>query len=79
MRHVGTARTAVAVALFAAAARPSTDSVAEQRPAAAPKPEPQGEGLFIAWGGDVTLGSSYGNPPEAGRPLLRAVRSALQQ
>jgi hypothetical protein len=79
MRHVGTTRTAVAVVLFAAAALSSTDSVADQRPPAAPAQEQEGEGLFIAWGGDVTLGSSYGNPPDAGRPLLRAVRSALRK
>ena len=80
MRLVGTTRTAVALALFAAAAFSSTDSVAEQRPAAAkPVQKQQGEGLFIAWGGDLTLGSSYGNPPDAGRPLLSAVRSALRK
>ena len=72
MRLVGTTRTAVAVALFAAAALSSTESVAEQPKAAAPAQKQDGEGLFIAWGGDVTLGSSYGNPPDAGRPLLRA-------
>jgi len=80
MRLVGTTRTTVALALFAAAAFSSTDSVAEQRPAAAkPVQKQQGEGLFIAWGGDLTLGSSYGNPPDAGRPLLSAVRSALRK
>ena len=79
MRLVGTTRTAVAVALFAAAALSSTESVAEQPKAAAPAQKQDGEGLFIAWGGDVTLGSSYGNPPDAGRPLLRAVRSALRK
>lgn len=80
MRHVGTTRTSVAVALFAAATLLSTESpAADQASAAAPVQKQTGEGLFIAWGGDVTLGSSYGNPPEAGRPLLSAVRSALRR
>ena len=73
MRLVGTTRTAVAVALFAAAAFSSTESVARSSRRAAPTQKHDGEGLFIAWGGDVTLGSSYGNPPDAGRPLLAAV------
>ena len=79
MRHVGTTRTAVAVALFAAAALSSAESPASEQPAAAPKQEREGRPISLAWGGDVTLGSSYGNPPSAGRPLLAAVRTALRK
>jgi capsule synthesis protein PGA_cap len=34
--------------------------------------------LTIAWGGDTTLGSVYGLPPDRGRPLLRAVAPQLR-
>jgi hypothetical protein len=78
MRHVGTTRTVVAALLLAVAAfagEPRTT----QDAAAAPKPRGDGRPISLAWGGDVTLGSSYGNPPDAGRPLLAAVRSALRE
>ncbi|MGK2939450.1 MAG: CapA family protein [Solirubrobacteraceae bacterium] len=39
---------------------------------------PPGAPLTIVWGGDVTLGSSHGDPPRRGRALLRSVRSRLR-
>lgn len=39
---------------------------------------PSGRPLTVAWGGDVTLGSSYGNPPDAARGLLAAVAPQLR-
>jgi hypothetical protein len=39
---------------------------------------PAGQPLTLAWGGDVTLGSSYGNPPNAARGLLAAVAAPLR-
>jgi hypothetical protein len=38
---------------------------------------PTGQPFTLAWGGDVTLGSSYGNPPDAARGLLAAVAAPL--
>ena len=39
---------------------------------------PAGQPFTLAWGGDVTLGSSYGNPPDAARGLLAAVAAPLR-
>jgi poly-gamma-glutamate capsule biosynthesis protein CapA/YwtB (metallophosphatase superfamily) len=39
---------------------------------------PSAEAVTIAWGGDVTLGSSYGNPPARGWPQLAPVAPALR-
>jgi hypothetical protein len=39
---------------------------------------PAGQPFTLAWGGDVTLGSSYGNPPDAARGLLAAVGGPLR-
>jgi hypothetical protein len=39
---------------------------------------PAGQPFTLAWGGDVTLGSSYGNPPDAARGLLAAVAGPLR-
>jgi hypothetical protein len=44
----------------------------------APTPRPLGKPVRIVWGGDVTLGSSRGLPPDAGRPQLAAVASVLR-
>jgi Bacterial capsule synthesis protein PGA_cap len=46
--------------------------------AAARRSRPAGQPLTLAWGGDVTLGSSYGNPPDAARGLLAAVAAPLR-
>jgi len=81
MRLIGTTRTAVAVLLLAAASLASgagespgpQDAVAAAAPKRTPKP------VSIAWGGDVTLGSSYGNPPNAGRALLAAGAPVLKK
>jgi hypothetical protein len=43
------------------------------RAAAAGERLPPGQPVTFAWGGDVTLGSSYGNPPDLARTLLSAV------
>jgi len=76
MRHAGTIRNSVAVALFAAAALHSGETPAAESPVA---PEADERLLTLAWGGDLTLGSERGNPPDAGRPLLAAVRGALRR
>jgi poly-gamma-glutamate capsule biosynthesis protein CapA/YwtB (metallophosphatase superfamily) len=39
---------------------------------------PPGRALTLAWGGDVTLGSAYGLPPDGARTLLGAVREQLR-
>jgi hypothetical protein len=84
MRLIGTTRTAVAVLLLVAASllssgageSPVSEAAVAKTP---PKREPQP--VSIAWGGDVTLGSSYGNPPNGGRALLapgaRVLKKAL--
>ena len=81
MRLIGTTRTAVAVLLLVLASLASSWTgeapvTAEAVAAAAPKRTPKP--VSIAWGGDVTLGSSYGNPPDAGRPLLAAGTKVLE-
>ena len=81
MRLVGTTRTAVALVLFAAAASlPPPSRVAEQPPeeAVAAPASSDGEAVSIAWGGDVTLGSSYGQPAQrrARRCSRRRARAA---
>src|SRR5689334_17138530 len=83
MRLIGTTRTAVAVLLLVAASLLSSGAgespVAEVAVAktAPPKREPQP--VSIAWGGDVTLGSSYGNPPNGGRALLAPGTKVLKK
>ena len=52
---------------------PRTPCGRRRRPSAPPKP------VSIAWGGDLTLGSSYGNPPNGGRALLAAGTSVLKR
>ena len=80
MRHVGAIRNAVAAALFGVAVLVSGDSPAAEAPHASPVPvEGEERTLTLGWGGDVTLGSSRGNPPDAGRGLLAAVRTALRR
>jgi hypothetical protein len=54
---------AAALALVAPAAR------AQDRP---------GESFTLAWGGDVTPGSSYGNPPAHGSAMLAAVADLMR-
>lgn len=39
---------------------------------------PAGQPFTLAWGGDVTLGSSYGDPPDDARGLLAAVAAPLR-
>src|SRR5215213_4929960 len=39
---------------------------------------PAGQPFTLAWGGDTTLGSSYGNPPDAARGLLAAAAAPLR-
>ena len=83
MRFIGTTRTAVAVLLLAAASLASSSAgespgpeeavAADQQAKRTPKP------VSIAWGGDLTLGSSYGNPPNGGRALLAAGKRVLQR
>jgi hypothetical protein len=80
MRLIGTTRTAVAVLLLAAASLASSsagESPGSEEAVAAPKRTPNP--VSIAWGGDVTLGSSYGNPPSNGRTLLAAGKRVLER
>src|SRR3954470_3477126 len=69
----GLAIVAAAVALLWAGRSPGSGqaAAATARPA---KPRP----ITIAWGGDVTLGSLYGQPPAAGWPLLAPVARVLR-
>jgi poly-gamma-glutamate capsule biosynthesis protein CapA/YwtB (metallophosphatase superfamily) len=46
-------------------------------PAGAAAQLPAGRPLTIAWGGDTTLGSSYGNPPDDGFAALSGVARLL--
>lgn len=39
---------------------------------------PAGQPFTLTWGGDVTLGSSYGDPPDDARGLLAAVAGPLR-
>jgi hypothetical protein len=41
-------------------------------------PQPETETFTLTWGGDVTLGSSYGQPPALGWPLLAPVAKTLR-
>lgn len=79
MRHIGTTRTAVAVLLLALASLASSGAgespTSEVAIAAESKREPQP--VVLTWGGDLTLGSSYGNPPNGGRALLAAGKRVL--
>ena len=36
-----------------------------------------GDGIAIAWAGDITPGSRYGQPPDQARGLFRGVRELL--
>jgi hypothetical protein len=40
---------------------------------------PRAAGLSIVWGGDVTLGSSYGRPPDRGWPQLAGIAGTLRR
>ena len=58
-------RAALAAAVLALVAGAASSAAAARLPS--------GQPFTLAWGGDVTLGSSYGNPPDAARGLLAAV------
>jgi hypothetical protein len=47
--------------------------------AAVAKKLPPGQPLTVVWGGDVTLGSSYGLPPDHARGMLTRVASTLRK
>jgi hypothetical protein len=52
--------------------------VIDGRPGSAAAAElPPGRPVTIAWGGDTTLGSSFGNPPEDGFSVLREIAPLL--
>ncbi len=65
-----------------AAARPPAGAVAGGAAAGAGPTAaarlPPGQPFSFAWGGDVTLGSSYGDPPNQARGLLAAVAPELR-
>ncbi|HYP47488.1 MAG TPA: CapA family protein [Thermoleophilaceae bacterium] len=46
---------------------------------ASAKPRPPADAISIAWAGDITPGSRYGNPPEGGRALFGEVRSLVSR
>src|SRR5215213_8483292 len=79
MRLIGTTRTAVAVLLLALASLASSGTgespTSEVAVAAEAPPQP----VTLTWGGDLTLGSSYGNPPDRGRALLAAGSKLLKR
>ena len=81
MRHIGTTRTAVAVLLLAVASFASSGAgespSAEVALAATKQRDPKP--VTLTWGGDLTLGSSYGNPPNGGRALLAAGSKLLKR
>jgi hypothetical protein len=80
MRLIGTTRTAVAVLLLAVASLASSgagESPTSEVALAAQKRDPQP--VTLTWGGDLTLGSSYGNPPDRGRGLLAAGSKLLRR
>jgi hypothetical protein len=66
------AAAAAGAALFAALALVTRDHAAEAAPAL-----PPGRPVTIAWGGDTTLGSSFGLPPQDGYAVLRDVAPLL--
>jgi poly-gamma-glutamate capsule biosynthesis protein CapA/YwtB (metallophosphatase superfamily) len=63
-------------ALLAVVLRPAQDGGA--RAAVKAPPQADAETFTLTWGGDVTLGSSYGQPPAQGWPLLAPVASILR-
>ena len=73
-------RTAAAILLFvlaslasgAASESPTTEAVAATKQRAT-------QPVVLTWGGDLTLGSSYGNPPNGGRELLAAGAPVLKK
>jgi hypothetical protein len=65
------ARLALAAALAVAAFPAAAAAVGKRH-------RPAGQPFTLAWGGDVTPGSSYGNPPDAARGLLAAVAAPLR-
>src|SRR3954471_19959698 len=80
MRLIATTRTAVALGLLVAASLASSgagESPGSEEAVAADAPKRTPQPVSIAWGGDLTLGSSYGNPPNGGRALLAAGRAGL--
>jgi hypothetical protein len=80
MRHIATTRTAVAVLLLAVASLASSgvgESPNSEIALAAQKRDPKP--VTLTWGGDLTLGSSYGNPPNGGRALLAAGSKLLKR
>ena len=69
------------VVIFAVAALRGGDSSEGEAQAAVARPAARAVSarpLTIAWGGDVTLGSSYGVPPALGWPLLAPLASTLR-
>ncbi|HEV7772656.1 MAG TPA: CapA family protein [Conexibacter sp.] len=70
MKRVPTSLALAAALAFAAFPAAAAAAGQRQRPA--------GQPFTLAWGGDVTLGSSYGNPPDAARGLLAAVTAPLR-
>jgi hypothetical protein len=66
------------LALASLASSWAGETPASENAVAAETAKPAGKPVSIAWGGDVTLGSSYGNPPNAGRPLLAAGTKVLK-
>ncbi len=47
--------------------------------AAVAKTLPPGQPLTVIWGGDVTLGSSYGQPPDRARGMLARVSATMRK
>src|SRR4051795_7778534 len=67
---VALAVAAIAVAAVLIGRSEGTEAAAATTAAAKP--------ITLVWGGDVTLGSQYGQPPASGWPLLRRVAPVLR-
>jgi hypothetical protein len=78
-RAVGSAAIALCAAVAGAALVTGGGKQRSDADAAVARKLPPGQPLTIVWGGDVTLGSSYGLPPDQARGMLAGVASTLRK
>jgi hypothetical protein len=78
-RAVGLAAIALCAAVAAAALVTGGGKRGSDADAAVARKLPPGQPLTIVWGGDVTLGSSYGLPPDRARGMFAGVASTLRK
>lgn len=65
----------VAISSVTGSGSPSADAATATATATA---APDGKPISVAWGGDLTLGSKYGLPPDQGQSQLAAVAGTLR-